>query len=684
MRRLNLGQRASRGTRGVTYVRIAWGTKIFCTLFVLNALILRARHRESTHCEKCTRSSYDMASDIQHASHVVSVGIFLQLAQSVNDGVLKSCFDNLVKVQSDSVQLTLYLSLTPTVANAPEVAYFTERFLRNEERIRVLHVKDEGYDIGAFLKQLQRFRHELHVHQYILKIHSKSDRIWLERAVESLCGSEHQVKSILKAFETQSTLDIISPMGTTFSSTTSKDAVFPHLKRKYFDKVDLATAFDDKTLHTMERLCAQLGLEACPYFEKYLASITAGTMFWARNSRLYTEHLPRLFESIKNELSQNYSDNNRIEHALERLIPTLSRLNGRMIGDIQPAPKPVALYFPQYHSFSENDRFWGEGFTEWTLLNKTTFFGVHKPLDFESGGLGYYNLLDKKVRARQASIARSHGVYGFCYYHYWFSGEGAPHNHKVMYQVLETMLEDQEPNLPFMLAWANEPWTKTWTGMTKSKRALLIDQKYGEEDEWREHFVYLLHFFQHPNYIRNNGKPVFAIYRTGHVKQKLRPMITLWKRMAVDSGLPGLHIVDSINHFYTSMIDEGFDVRGVVDASYHFMLGEPASMRNLPSMSGFDNIQYWGSTVRFDRRPRSGDYNFPILRTPHEFGSAYSAMIARLSTMPGREIDVGFNFICAWNEWNEQAVLEPDEWWGFQRLQEILKVVNNVPVRAVF
>ena len=94
------------------------------------------------------------------------------------------------------------------------------------------------------------------------------------------------------------------------------------------------------------------------------------------------------------------------------------------VAEMVPAPRPVAFYFPQYHPIPENDRFWGSGFTEWTLLQPSRLEGVRKPLEVGRGGLGYYNPIERETRARQAALARQAGVFGFCYYHYWFGGVG--------------------------------------------------------------------------------------------------------------------------------------------------------------------------------------------------------------------------------------------------------------------
>ena len=54
--------------------------------------------------------------------------------------------------------------------------------------------------------------------------------------------------------------------------------------------------------------------------------------------------------------------------------------------------KNIAIVFPQFHEVEENNKFWGKGFTEWTLLNKTPDkideIQIKKPY-FE---IGNYNL----------------------------------------------------------------------------------------------------------------------------------------------------------------------------------------------------------------------------------------------------------------------------------------------------
>lgn len=69
--------------------------------------------------------------------------------------------------------------------------------------------------------------------------------------------------------------------------------------------------------------------------------------------------------------------------------------------------KILAFYLPQFHTFKENDEWWGKGFTEWTNLKtaRPTFKGQHQPR--VPLNKNYYSLLDVETMKWQADIAKN-------------------------------------------------------------------------------------------------------------------------------------------------------------------------------------------------------------------------------------------------------------------------------------
>src|SRR5688572_6814364 len=224
----------------------------------------------------------------------------------------------------------------------------------------------------------------------------------------------------------------------------------------------------------------------------------------------------------------------------------------------------IAAYLPQFHPIPENDLWWGKGFTEWTNVGKAKplFHGHYQPR--VPADLGYYDLRLPEVRQQQADLAREYGIEGFCYWHYWF-GNGK----RLLERPFNEVVASGKPDFPFCLSWANHSWQDKQFSKEGTER-MLIEQKYGGEEDYLQHFYALLPAFQDKRYIRVDDKPLFQIY----VPLKFPDVdkfITCWQNEARKNGLKGFHFVGHthLEADYEPIIKKGFDAINIV-RMYHF------------------------------------------------------------------------------------------------------------------
>jgi lipopolysaccharide biosynthesis protein len=211
--------------------------------------------------------------------------------------------------------------------------------------------------------------------------------------------------------------------------------------------------------------------------------------------------------------------------------------------------RTIAIHLPQFHPVPENDQWWGKGFTEWTNVAKARplypgHYQPHIPAD-----LGFYDLRLAEARKAQSDLAKSFGIHGFCYYHYWFNGR------RILERPVEEIVKSGEPDFPFMLCWANENWTRVWDG---GERDVLLQQNYSSEDD-RAHMEYLVDIFKDPRYIRIDNKPVFAVYRST-LFPDIKETIDTWREVARSHGIE-LYLIrfESGGQSGKQLVDVGFD-----------------------------------------------------------------------------------------------------------------------------
>ena len=374
----------------------------------------------------------------------------------------------------------------------------------------------------------------------------------------------------------------------------------------------------------------------------------------------------------------------------------------------------IAFYLPQYHTIPENDKWWGEGFTEWTNTKKAVplFEGHEQPKTPLNEN--YYDLSDVTVMERQAQLAQKYGVFGFCYYHYWFKD-----GKKLLEKPIEQMLDDKKVDIPFCLCWANENWTKNWDG---GNREIIMEQDYGSVDDWRKHFAYLLQFFKDNRYITWKNRPILIIYKPEQIIY-FNKMVDCFNELAIESGFDGIMVLSQYpNTFYGDRNDDlkidyqikfqpvmslQTKVYSSIDldsASQKLKLSIKKQLKDVQLFQSlliarrkkfqesvvkqleindydeawdiilhkepFDDSVISGGFTSWDNTARNKKGMLFKGASPAKFEKYMTELLKKTSAM-------NLVFVNAWNEWAEGAYLEPDERYGYAYLEALKKAVDS-------
>jgi len=304
--------------------------------------------------------------------------------------------------------------------------------------------------------------------------------------------------------------------------------------------------------------------------------------------------------------------------------------------------------------------------------------------------LGFYDLRIPEVREAQTQLAKSYGLTGFCYHHYWFGGK------RMLERPFEEVLNSKKPDFPFCLSWANESWSRTWSSEFKEAEKLL-DQTYSPEDD-RRHIQYLITAFKDERYIRVNGKPLFLIYKVEHIGDRIGEMLKIWREELNAAGIEDLYLVS-----VRTPPPDGFD------ASVDFFPGaghQPRKSRIVNSLNyrlsklvgsarSKHKIFDYGETVEHmiaKPYPEFRQFYCPVPGWDNTARRAEAGALILHNSTPelfekwvkfcAGETERRFSgdeeilFINAWNEWAEGCHLEPDQKWGNEYLAALKRAIT--------
>jgi lipopolysaccharide biosynthesis protein/GT2 family glycosyltransferase len=539
----------------------------------------------------------------------------------------------------------------------------------------VFDFENRGRDIGPFLVLLQSgvlFRYEL-----VCKLHTKRSPheedgdTWRRTLVDGVLGSSYQIDQIVSSFQSDPDLGIIVADGNIYCA-------YEHWA---------------SNKQWLSKLLPRVGIS--PDVEE--RAFPGGSVFWIRSFLLRTLAGVRL--GLDDFEPEPLQVDGGMAHAVERMFGLICEDAGMRVverGQLTAPPHRrsssrvhvIAYYLPQFHPTPENDEWWGAGFTEWANVTRARpLFKDHRQPRLPAD-LGFYDLRLAEAREVQAGLARRYGLAAFCYYYYWFDGR------RILQRPLDEVLATGKPDFPFMICWANEPWTRNWDGLNSD---ILLPQTY--QPGWATRFAHdIAPLLRDRRYFRLDGKPMLLIYRIGHIPAA-EAVVRELRASLLEAGVPKVHLaaawvdfpkdlrlpadpgdlsLDAYFEFPPHMLPSQllrpvppglsqefvgkiYDYNRTVTAALRNLENPIEGQRHRAAMAGWDN------TARTEARAHVFHG-----ATPTSFRRWLRGIVSYERQKDGERVI----FINAWNEWGEGTYLEPDRDFGRGWLEAVASAVE--------
>ena len=347
--------------------------------------------------------------------------------------------------------------------------------------------------------------------------------------------------------------------------------------------------------------------------------------------------------------------------------------------------KTIALYLPRFQNISERFRGLKIILNEWkninitTLTSNTSYHYPRSPGD-EEGYLGYYDTRYEKMVQKQVDLAKSHGIYGFGIFYYWFSGK------KFLDETIDLFLESKKINFPFFLIWRNEDFRRRFLGFEND---VFLIQKYNIKNI--DKFVNdIKKYLISPRYIKIQNKPVIGIYDPSSIPE-IKTFLVKLRLEAKKQGIGEIYILapsERIPRMVINFIDAAFDMnpteyhqyKNLKNNEYYYYSSSLIFHTQIKNKKYENYTVYRGNVIEYDS---SHTTNVSIIYeeyTPEKFYESNKILINYTkNTFPKNE---QFYFLNGWNNWLEGSYLEPDTNFGYAAINSFSKALYNLPYNS--